>query len=188
MTRPRAAAAAKRLLFCAEYVKDLDAGAAAARAGYAKGSARQTGAALKKLPDVKAELKRLTTKRLERAELSAERVLEELRRLSFADIRGLFAADGSLKPLHELTAEDAACIASVDIVMKNVTSGDGKIDRVLKVKTWDKTRSLEMLAKHFALLTEVIKHEGVVTLVDAVAAARARGAELRKAREKGGKP
>ncbi len=97
-------------------------------------------------------------------ELTAKRVLEELRRLAFADIRGLFTEEGNLKPLHTLTPEQAAAIASFEIVTKNVTAGDGHVDTVCKIKAWDKTRSLEMLAKHFALLTEKIEHSGGIDI------------------------
>lgn len=89
------------------------------------------------------------------AELTPDRVLEELRRLAFSDIRELFDDKGNLRPLHTLTAEQAACIAGVEVVIKNAKAGDNQTDTVHKIKIWDKNRTLEMLAKHFALLIEV---------------------------------
>jgi hypothetical protein len=62
----------------------------------------------------------------------------------------------------ELGDDEAACLAAVEVTKKNLTAGDGEIDTVLKVKIWDKPRSLEMLAKHFALLTERIEHSGQI--------------------------
>lgn len=97
---------------------------------------------------------------VKREALSATRVLEELRRLAFADVGVLFDKDGNIRPIHELTREERASIAGLETVIKNAAAGDGHTDRVLKVKTWDKPRALEMLAKHFGLLTEKVEHSG----------------------------
>jgi hypothetical protein len=40
--------------------------------------------------------------------------------------------------------------------------GDGTQEDVVEVRLWDKLRALEMLAKHFALLTEPLEHGGEV--------------------------
>jgi phage terminase small subunit len=101
---------------------------------------------------------------LEREGLSAVRVLEELRRLSFADPRGFWLPNGDLKPIADLTAEQAACLAGFEVVIKNAKAGDGQTDTVHKIKFWDKPRALEMLAKHFALLTERIEHSGGIDI------------------------
>lgn len=92
--------------------------------------------------------------------LSAQRVLEELRRLAFADLGALYDEQGNLKPLHQLTPEQRAPLAGLETVIKNAAAGDGHTDTVLKVKTWDKVRALEQLAKHFGLLTEKVEHSG----------------------------
>lgn len=97
---------------------------------------------------------------LEREALTAERVLEEMRRLAFSDIRCLFDEKGQLRPLHELTAEQAAAIGGAETVQRNLTAGDGSVDTIHKIKMWDKPKSLEMLAKHFALLTERVEVSG----------------------------
>ena len=44
----------------------------------------------------------------------------------------------------------------MELTKRNLTAGDGMQEDVVKVKLWDKPRALEMLAKHFALLTEVV--------------------------------
>lgn len=154
----------KQALFVAEYRKDLNATQAAIRAGYSKKGAGQTAEKLLKNAEIAEAVAEKTQQQLDKADLTANRVLEELRRLSFADIRGLFDAEGNLKPLHELTAEQAACIAGFEVIKKNAEAGDGKTDVVHKVRVIDKTRSLEMLAKHFALLTEKIEHSGGIEI------------------------
>jgi hypothetical protein len=45
-------------------------------------------------------------------------------------------------------------ISAIEVVLKNAHAGDGHIDHVLKVKFHDKTRVLELLAKHLGMLIE----------------------------------
>lgn len=99
-------------------------------------------------------------KYLEAEGLSAVRVLEELRRLAFSDIRSLFDERGNLRRLKDLTPEQAAAIASVEVVTRNITAGDDQLDTIHKLKVWDKPKALEMLAKHFKLLTEKMEISG----------------------------
>lgn len=154
----------KQALFVAEYRKDLNGTQAAIRAGYSEKSAASIAEELLRKPEIAESVAEKTQQQIEKADLSAVRVLEELRRLSFADIRSLFDTNGNLRPLHELTAEQAACIAGFEVLKKNAEAGDGKVDVVHKVRVIDKTRSLEMLAKHFALLTEKIEHSGGILI------------------------
>lgn len=155
---------AKQQRFVAEYLINLNATQAAVRAGYSAKTAHSIGPRLLDHVGISAAIAQGKAKQLEKADLSAVRILEELRRLALSDARGLFDVNGNLKPIHELTDEQAASIASVEVVKKNLTTGDGEIDTVVKVKVWDKPRSLEMLAKHFGLLVEQVNHGGVVTV------------------------
>jgi phage terminase small subunit len=114
-------------------------------------------------------------KQLDRVELTAARVLEELRRLAFADLRSFFDAAGNLKPIATWTPEQGSQVSSFEIVKKNLVAGDGLIDTVHKFKGWDKVRSLEMLAKHFRLLVERVEVTDASDRVARLQAARTRG-------------
>jgi len=181
------ALSAKRQRFVAEYLVDLNATQAAIRAGYSRTTADVQGPRLLGNGAVQAEIQRRTARKLAKAELTAERVLEEYRRLAFSDIRQLFTPAGELIPLHDLSDDAAAAIAACEVVLKNAEAGDGKIDRVLKVKLWDKTRALNDLARHFALLVDRVEVSGAVSLTAKIAAARARGAQLLKERNQPGR-
>jgi len=109
----------------------------------------------------------------ERAELKAERVLEEIRRVAFSDIRGFFDDKGNLKPVCELTDEQASALADFEIIKKNAEAGDGVIDTVHKIRFWDKVRALELAAKYFGLI-----RDGMQITVDI-------GEEIAKALEEG---
>lgn len=166
--------------FIAEYLKTFNATQAALEAGFSRKTAYSQGQRLLKKAEIKAVILQKHDKQLEKAELTATRTLEEMRRLGFSNIKNLFDAKGDLKPIHELSDEDAACIASLEVIMKNATAGDGKIDRVLKIKVWDKPKVMEMLGKHFALLTERVRIEGDADLIAALQAGRMRSAQRGK--------
>ncbi len=170
----------KHKRFVAEYRKDLNATQAAIRAGYSKKTAGQQGDQLLKNPQIAAAVAEQTHQQLERADLSAVRTLEEMRRLGFSNVKRLFDKNGDLRPIHTLSDEDAACISGLEVVMKNATAGDGKVDRVLKVKIWDKRATLEMLGKHFALLDERIRFEATDELIALLKQGRARAAKVKK--------
>src|SRR5262245_19295605 len=93
------------------------------------------------------------------AAIDAERVLDELARVAFSDIGDLVDADGHLKPLHQLRDGTAGAVASVDVMSRN---GNGEPYTVLRIRLWDKVRALELLAKHYALLTERVEHQGEI--------------------------
>ena len=154
----------KHAKFVAEYLKDLNATQAAIRAGYSPKTARAQGSTLLTNPNIAAAVQAKTAKSFAHADLTAERVLEELRRLAFSDLRGLFDEAGNLVPIHKLTDEQAASLASVEVIIKNAKAGDNQTDTVHKIRVWDKPKALEMLAKRFGLLIERVQHEGGVEL------------------------
>ena len=154
----------KQQRFVAEYLKDLNSTQAAIRAGYPAKSAASVGSENLRKPEIAALVQQEQARHLKAADLSATRTLEEIRRLAFADLRKLFDANGNLRSIHELDDEAAASIASIEVVKKNLAAGDGQTDTVHKLKVWDKTRSLEMLAKHFGLLEEKVAHSGHLTI------------------------
>lgn len=155
---------AKQERFVAEYLVDLNSTQAAIRAGYAAKNADVTGPRLLGNVGIAAAIAERTAKQLDKADLSAVRVLEEYRRLSFADPRKLFDADGNLIPIHKLDAETAATIASFEVIKKNAAAGDGLVDVVHKIRTVDKTKALDSLAKHFGLLVERLEHGGQIVI------------------------
>jgi phage terminase small subunit len=103
------------------------------------------------------------------AEITAERTTLEMARCAFADLASYYREDGNFKALHELTVDQRAALAGVETVVKNAAAGDGHTDTVLKIKLWDKPRSLEMLAKHFGLLTDKLDVSGAVRIIHELA-------------------
>ena len=152
----------KQTRFVAEYLIDLNASEAAIRAGYSRKTARSIGSELLTNPDISAALAEKQAKQLARADLTAARVLEEMRRLAFFDIADFFDVDGNLKPVTDIPVEARAAIAGLEIARANLDPKDGKKSEewLHKIKLAPKQASLEMLAKHFGLLIERVEHSG----------------------------
>ena len=49
-------------------------------------------------------------------------------------------------------------------MIKNVAAGDNHVDTIHKIKAWDKTKALDMLGRHFNLLTDQVRHTGELTI------------------------
>ena len=150
--------------FVHEFLIDLNATQAAIRAGYSPKTARSIACENLTKPDIVSAIRERGTRQLERADLSVARTLEELSRIAFADIRVLFNDHDELRPLHELTAEQAAPVASY-----RRTTRRGRVGH--SIRLWDRLRALELLAKRFGLLGErgaVVHDDAFVEQVNAV--------------------
>jgi hypothetical protein len=110
----------KQQLFVREYLVDLNAAAAAIRAGYSKKTARQQAARLLTNVYISTEIEKATQARLQKLAITADNVIQELGRLAFFDVRKLFAPDGSLLPLHKLDRDTAAGIAGFELVQVEI--------------------------------------------------------------------
>ena len=90
------------------------------------------------------------------------------------DVRKLFDARGRLRPISQLSAEDAAVIAGFEVIIKNAGGGDGHQDVIHKVRLTDRARYVELAAKHFKLLTDKLEVNASVNLIERLQRARRR--------------
>lgn len=155
----------KQERFVAEYLVDLNATQAAIRAGYSAKTANRIASHLLSKVDIAAAVAERREHQLQSADLTAVRVLQEISRISFSDIRRVFDEVGNLKPLHELTDDEAAAVASVEVVIKNAKAGDNQTDTVHKIKHWDKLKALEMAGKHLGVFNEQASVSGPILLI-----------------------
>ena len=170
----------KQARFVAEYLVDLNGAAACRRAGYSETSADQQAYENLSKPQIAAAVAEGKARQMAACELSAVRVLEECRRLAFANVRDYFNVDGSAKHPNQLTAEEGAALAGFEVVIRNLDPGDGHTDTIHKFKLWDKPRVLELLAKHFKLVEEHVKVEfSVEDLAERLLAGQRRNAARR---------
>ena len=140
----------KHQAFVREYLIDLNATAAYKRAGYKDTPAAEHNAArLMGNDKVKAAIDEALAKAAEHSAATTERLEQELERIALADVRNLFAADGSLKTPDQWSDADAAAIAGLEC--HEEFSGKGE-DRAMsgqlkKVKCWDKRAAIVDLLK-----------------------------------------
>lgn len=98
----------RKKIFCFAYLARLGNGSEAAmEAGY-KGDLTHRATDLLSKPEVKAVIDRERARLMRKAEVNAERVVQELARIAFFDLRRLFRPDNTLIPLSELDADSAA--------------------------------------------------------------------------------
>ncbi|WP_175999423.1 terminase small subunit [Burkholderia stabilis] len=154
---------AKQQRFVDEYLVDLNASAAARRAGYSAKTAGQIGEHLLKKVEVQSSLAEAIKARRERTHITQDRVLRELSRIAFFDIRKLYNADGTLKRPDQLDDEAAAVLAGVDVVeqMTYTADGDGELTAMptltKKAKVFDKTTALTLAMRHLGLLNDKLE-------------------------------
>ena len=141
----------KQKRFVQEYLVDLNATAAAKRAGYSPKTASEQGARLLANVKVQEEIQKAIEKRQNRVEITQDRVLQELTSIAFAkgtDYASIISGVVMMNDTEELTEEQKAAIVSIKQTKEGV-----------EVKLADKMRALELLAKHLGLLQAQEKQE-----------------------------
>lgn len=150
---------AKQKRFCREFAVDLNATEAAKRAGYSQKTAYSQGHRLLKHAEIQKELSKIQARIADKLDVSAERVVAELARIAFSDMRDVatWGPGGvALKDCGTLTENQARAVAEV-----SQTEFKGIVKT--KIKLYDKVKALENLAKHLGLLTEKIEHSGTIS-------------------------
>lgn len=174
---PRAAKPHRqRELFAKEYVIDLNGTRAAIAAGYSAKTADVKASQL--LAEVKVQrlVDNLLSARASKLDLKAEQVVEELRRLAFANMQDYMRVNADGWPeldLSTLTRDQAAAIQEFSEDATGGT-GDGERRQVLRrrFKLADKRGSLELLGRHLGMFQDNVKVTGLEGLAERMAALR----------------
>ncbi len=142
--------------FVQEYLVDLNGARAAIRAGYSPDTAQPQSSRL--LSNVKVwEAVQEGRKALgEKLGATAERVLAELVRLAFADIRDIADWDGEkfvYRPSAELGNDAAASIAEIQDKTTTTVSplGAETTKREVRIKQYDRLKALDMLGRYLGI-------------------------------------
>jgi phage terminase small subunit len=143
----------KQERFVQEYLIDLNASAAARRAGYREGSA---AARLMKDAAIYEAIAEAAKARAATVQVQATEVLEELKRLAFLDPAQFFDAQGQLLPVAMMPESARRALSSLKW---------GKGGPELRFA--DKLRALEMLGRHLKLFGTELQLDGArrVTVV-----------------------
>lgn len=153
----------KETRFCEEYLLDLCAADAAKRAGYSPKTAKEQGYRLLKSPAVQARITELQAKRSKRTEITADRVLEELGKLGFANMEDYTRLVGSERvvDLSTATRDQLAAVSEMTVEDFVLGRGDEARDvRRVKFKLADKLGALAKIGQHLGMFTEKVELSG----------------------------
>lgn len=142
----------RQAAFVREYLVDLNSTQAAIRAGYSARTAKQQGSRLMTNADVQSAIQAAQASREQRTEITADRVVAELARVAFGDVRRLYRGDGSLIGIPDLGDDAAALIGGFE-VQRSGSAEDGFVT-TSKVKVNDRLRALEMLGRHLGMFSD----------------------------------
>jgi phage terminase small subunit len=142
--------------FMTESLVDLHQRNAAYRAGYSPDSADTIASQVMKLPQVQAEIARRTAAFAARAAVSKEHVLATLQAIAFADYTQAFTVDWRLASPQDLPEDLRLCIHEI-IPLK---------DGTVRAKFADRTRALELLARHLGLLEAAEQGPGFTLVIN----------------------
>lgn len=158
---------AKESLFISEYLHSLNAKEATKIAYPNNKNPEVYGCIMLKKPRIAVVVNKRLSKVLDKLELKAEDVIEEIRKLAFADIGNYleYGPEGlTLKPSNEV---DTSVISEVFVVETTTTVDKVTTKKVsTKFKLHDKLKSLEILARYFKLLTDSKEKDKSVTILD----------------------
>jgi phage terminase small subunit len=149
----------KHLRFVEEYLLDLNATQAAIRAGYSSATAYSQGQRLLKHVEVKKAIAAAKKARAERMAISQDRVLQELARIAYFDIRKTVDANGAPIPIQYLDADTAAAIAGIDVIEQYEQVGEERVlvGLLKKYKVFDKNTAITNAMRHLGMMKDSLK-------------------------------
>lgn len=158
----------KELRFIEEYLVDLLPHRAAIAAGYrcTTKSAYVLGYRLLHRDKIKKEIDRRIEARSKKTGITQERVIQELAKIAFSDIKNIFDPQtGNLRPVDKMDSDSTAAIAGITID-ENKFGGTKIFSTTKKIRMYDKIRALERLGQHLGMFKE--KTEGAEEIVKAL--------------------
>lgn len=170
---------AKQRAFVREYLIDLNATQAAIRAGYSENTAYSIGQENLKKPEIASAIEAAMKIRSARTDITADRVLRELAKIGFADIRKAIKWHSHL--INEEDNPDGGDIAVIKTIVTNQVELVGSEDLDdetaaaiseisqntsggIKLKMHDKRAALVDLGKHLGIFTDKVQLSGEVAV------------------------
>ena len=137
----------KQERFIYEYLVDMNAAAAARRAGYSGGTRGNQSTALMKNPLIRERIAIELADMLAELKVTARELMRERARIAFFRPIEMFDANGRLRPLHEI-GEERMSVLTIDVDAR----ADGK--NLLRIRQPDRQKALAALEKAHALVME----------------------------------
>lgn len=158
----------KQQRFVEEYLIDLNATAAARRAGYSEKTAYSIGQENLNKPDIAEAVRKALEERSERAKVDAVYVLNRLVEIDQMDVLDIMGDDMSLKPVSEWPPVWRRYLSGFDVAEMFEGRGDERemVGILKKIKWPDKVKNLELLGKHVGVqaFKDKIEHSGEMSI------------------------
>jgi len=162
----------KQARFIDEYMIDLNATQACIRAGYSAKTADRIGPELLGKTCVQGALAVRMKKREERTEITQDKVLSELAKIGFADIRKAVQWGSDLQVIDQETGETAIAngvslvdSAKIDSDTAAAISEISQTAQGIKIKLHDKRAALVDIGRHLGIFNDKLN----ITVTDALA-------------------
>jgi phage terminase small subunit len=164
----------KQKRFVEEYLVDLNATQAYLRAGYKAKNENIAGVEAFKLlrnPKIEESVRLAMENRSKRTEITQDRVLQELAKIGFADIKNYLSFNTALTTVgYDDKGERIVDYATV-VQLKDSEEVDGAViseislkDGALKFKLHDKMKALQDIGRHLGMFTDKVEHSGETSL------------------------
>lgn len=164
MTKPRTALTDKEKRFVDEYMIHQSGAKAAALAGYSERNAGRIAWALMQRPLIAEAIEARQAKLAAKLGVTTERILEELAKIGFSDIRKAFTESGGIKRPEEWDEDFAGAMSSVKVITRQSGERDEDdrpiLENVHEFKAWDKLAALEKLGKHLGMFKDKLELTG----------------------------
>ena len=154
----------KQQCFVDEYLIDLNATQAAIRAGYSPRTANEQGARLLANVSVKNAIDIALAERSRRTGVSQDRIVNELAKIAFANAADIIDF-GAAEVREGAGRDDTACIASVKVKVVPAFAPGGQDGVEREIKTYDKTKALELLMRHIGMFKDSYKLDVALPVV-----------------------
>lgn len=175
----------KQQRFVQEYLVDLNATQASIRAGYSADTAYSIGHENLSKPEIAEALREAQAERAKRTEITQDRVLQELAKIGFSDIRrvvkwgsGVYDTEpeesqedqphgGALKRGSRPTGPAIELVGSheIDDTTAAAILEISQTSQGVKVKLGDKLGALTQMGRHLGMFTDKTEFSGTVNVV-----------------------
>lgn len=148
--------------FCDEYLIDLNA-TRAYKVAYPNckkdETARANSSRLIANANIQTYVAEKIKEREKRTEITQDRVLNELAKIAFLDIRKIYNETGGLKNIQDIDDSTAGAITSIESVEEFDGYGEDReqIGYNKKIKMLDKTKALELIGRHLGMFKDKVE-------------------------------
>ncbi len=157
----------KQKRFADEYLIDLNATQAATRAGYSPRTANEQGARLLANAGVKAYIAKRIKDREQRTEITQDRVLKELAKIGFSDIRKALSWGSEVvckdAESGEMTISSGVALVDSALVDDDTAAAIAEVSQTqngIKIKLHDKRGALVDIGRHLGMFKDKVEITG----------------------------